>query len=257
MHTEILVPVDSTPGGIQISDYSDTFSHLKTKRFSGFFLRDFFSKSEKSKIDPVIEVERIELEGELEAEAQHINLPFKLLDYQSNLQSLVYQSRFADVMVVGSFSPEMAAYFDRLFPEKLLSSIHCPLYLISKSTNDFQEIVFVFDCSVSSLAALKSFISMFGDKYYNTRITIVTVCPEQEAGVYFEKHLIDYVQNLFEDVGILPMSNKNLIENLINYGSKSTKPLLIMGQSALELIESKTFLKRIAGEGMSLFYSNN
>ena len=257
MYTEILVPVDSTPGGIHISDYSSEFSHLDSKRFSGFFLRDLFSKSEKSKIDPVVEVARIELENGLQAEAKNLNLPFKLLDCQNSLHALVYQSRFADVMMVSPFNSEMASYFERLFPDKLLSGIHCPLYLFSKNTDAFQEIIFVFDCSLSSLAALKSFVAIFGEKYKGSRITVVTVCSEEELGVYFEKCLIDYVQSIFSDVGILPMSNQNFMGSLITYCAKSSKPLLIMGQSALELIGSKELLNRIAKEEISLFYSNN
>ena len=117
------------------------------------------------------------------------------------------------------------------------------------------EIVFLFDQDKASLAALKSFISLFGELAKEKRITIITVSPDDDEDINYEKCLVSYVQKEFDDVGIVPMQRYNLEEEVLKMLSKLETPLLIAGKPAIGLIENK--MSRLAQYGISVYYSNH
>ncbi len=254
MNYTILLPVDFTPHRTRIENLAKAFSHLADKRFSAFFLRDYVSQV--SVHSPAAEVEKLDQKLALQSEAATLNLELKFLNDQSSLQALVHQSRFADLLLLDPLNQEDGVSLNDL-PVDFFEKMHCPLFLSYDMTHEYEEIVFLFDYDLKGLAALKSFHALFGEVSRKKKFTLITVSPEDEPGIYFEKSLVSYLQEVFENVGIHPMSRINLTDNLVSYVSKLKKPLLIIGQSALALLENKSIAKRLMKNETSVYYSNS
>ncbi|MEQ8302417.1 MAG: hypothetical protein RIB47_03415 [Cyclobacteriaceae bacterium] len=247
MNCNILLPADLPLPSQRILGAAKALSHLEHKSFSAFFLQDYFGKGEKSKSDYLA---KIDVQVALQQEAKILSIDFEFLNYYRNHLSLNYQSSFADLLVLSG-----SQISEEPFPEKFLELIECPTLLYFDSFTIPDEIVFLFDQDKASLAALKSFISLFGDLAKGKRITIITVSPGDDEDINYEKCLVNYVQKEFDDVGIVPMQRYDLEEEVLKMLSKLEAPLLIAGKPAIALIENK--MSRLAKYGISVYYSNH
>ena len=68
---------------------------------------------------------------------------------------------------------------------------------------------------------------------------------------------MSYLKKVFDDVGIVPFSNKNLADQLVAYAEKLNKPLLVMGHAAVNLLKDNELATKLADHHMSIFYSNH
>ena len=254
MNYTILLPVDFTPQGTKMEGLAKAFSHLADKRFSAFFLRDYIGSGPIH--SPSAEVEKLDMKLAMQSDASKLNLELKFLNDQSSLLALAHQSRFADLLLLDPLNQEGVVSLSDL-PVDFFEKMHCPLFLSSDMTHEYEEIIFLFDYDLKGLAALKSFHALFGEVSRKKKFTLITVSPEDEPGIFFEKSLVSYLQEVFENVGIHPMSRVNLTENLVSYVTRQKKPLLIIGQSALALLENKSIAKRLMKNETSVYYSNS
>ena len=254
MNYTILLPVDFSAHGPRMEEVAKIFSHLADKRFSAFFLRDYGTQG--SLHSPAAEVEKLYMKLALQSEATSLNLELKFLNDQNGLLALANQSRFADLLLLDPLNEVGTISLGEL-PVDFFEKMHCPLLLANDMTHEYEEIIFLFDYDLKGLAALKSFHALFGEVSHRKKFTLVTVCPDDEPGIFFEKSLVSYLQGVFENVGIHPMSRINLTENLVSFVSTAKKPLLIMGQSALALLENKTLADRLMKNETSVYYSNS
>jgi len=250
----ILLPVDFTSQGTRMENVAKAFQHLADKRFSAFFIRDYVGPG--SSHPPFADVEKLDMKLAMQSEASKLNVELKFLNDQNSLLALAHQSRFADLLLLDPLNKEGVVSLSEL-PVDFFEKMHCPLFLSNDMTHEYEEIVFLFDYDLKGLAALKSFHAMFGEVSHKKKFTLITVSPEDEPGIFFEKSLVSYLQEVFENVGIHPMSRVNLTENLVSYVSKLSKPLLIIGQSALALLENKSLAKRLMKNETSVYYSNS
>lgn len=116
--------------------------------------------------------------------------------------------------------------------------------------------IFLFDYDLSGLEAMKSFMYLFGNIASDKKLTVITVSPDDESGVSFEKSLIDYLQRSFTNVGILPMARAELSKKLVQFACRENRPILIMGRKALDLLKDGELSSDIVNHQISLFYSN-
>lgn len=254
MNYTILLPVDFAAEGARMQKLAKAFSHLADKRFSAFFLRDYVRTEDVN--SPSLAVEKLDLKLALQSEAKALKLDLKFLNDQNSLLALAHQSRFADLLILDPINGDNTLSLDEVPPD-FFSKMHCPLLLSNDLTNECGEIIFLFDYDLRGLAALKSYHALFGEVSHKKKFTLITVSPEDEPGIFFEKCLVNYLQQVFENVGIHPMSRINLTENLVKYASEANKPLLITGQSALALLNDRSLTQRLMKNETSLYYSNN
>jgi hypothetical protein len=253
--SNILLPVDIRPADFHLEDYAKLFSHLEGKRFSTFFLTDLtHPKGSKTPLQP--DLNKHDLQEEISQDAEKLKLDVSFLTGPSNLQLLTYQSRFADLILVSPVNRDSLEFLTQSLSLDFLNSMGCPLFLTTNTVSAFEEIIFLFDYDLSGLEALKSFIALFGNIAADRKVTVITVNPDDENGIFFEKCLISHLQKTFKDVGILPMSKSQLSRNLIDFASKETRPVLIMGQSAINLLKDKELSGEISSHQISLFYCN-
>lgn len=254
MKKQILFPVDFQPSQIHLADYAKLFAHIDKKSFTGFFIRDFV-KQAKSKSGN--EPDKATIQTSLEEEAKTLNLDMSFIKSQANTNSLVNQSKFADLALINPITHENISQLIKAFPDHFFEEVGCPIFISEDLLNPYEEILVLFDYDQSGLAALKSFLSFFGKQSSHKKVTILTVSPDDAPEIHLEKYLVSYLQKIFNDVGIVPMSNRDLASALVSYASKFNKPVLIMGRAALHLLNDSTLAVKMADHHMSVFYSNN
>ncbi len=256
MKKHILFPVDLQPTKYHLSDYANLLSHVDNKRFSAFFLKDF-TKSAKGKSSAINEQDKTVLQNSLQKEAITLDLDINFINSQSNTSSLMNQSKFADLAIISPITHENMGQLIQSFPDHFFEDMGCPIFLTEDLMHSYEEILVLFDYDQSGLVALKSFLTMFGKVSSNKKVTIITVNPDDAPEIHLEKYLVSYLQKVFDDVGIVPFSNKNLPDQLVAYAEKLNKPLLVMGRAAVNLLKNNQLATKMADQHMSIFYSNH
>ncbi|MCW5910989.1 MAG: hypothetical protein KIT62_07940 [Cyclobacteriaceae bacterium] len=251
MKKQILFPVDFRPG-THLADYAQLLSHVDKKSFVGFFLRDF-SRAIKSKNS---DQEKNTVQSNLQEEARKLDLDFDFVKSTANTNLLVNQSRFADLIIINPVKHENILQLNQLFPDHFFDSIACPVFLSEDLLAPYQEILVLFDYDQSGLVALKSFLSFFGKVSSDKKVTLLTVSPDDSPEIHLEKYLVSYLQKFFNDVGIVPLNNQNMAQQVMAHATKLTRPVLVMGKTALELLNNEQLATQVADHHMSIFYSN-
>lgn len=235
-----------------MEDYVNAFGHLPMQHYSAFFISDYVRlKSE------AVKVERPDVQKKAESAAKKHKVDLKFIPCPGSLPSLWYQSRFADLMVLPLQAPDSAHMLNVLQAEKFFDEFACPVMLQGCLPKDQDEIIYLFDHDPSCLGALKSFLSLFGEILKEKKLTVVSLNSGEGPGIYFEKSLIHYLQQIFTNVGILPMSRVDIEKNLISFATRAKKPFLIMGKSARHLFQDESNTGLMARNEMSLYYSNH
>lgn len=256
MKKHILFPVDLQPTKYHLSDYANLLSHVDSKRFSAFFLKDF-TKSSKGRTATVNEQDKVALQTSLQDEAKTLELDINFINSQSNSSGLMNQSKFADLAVISPITHDNMSQLIQSFPDHFFEEMGCPIFLTEDLAHSYEEILVLFDYDQSGLVALKSFLTMFGKVSRNKKVTIITVSPDDAPEIHLEKYLVSYLQKVFDDVGIVPFSSKNLADQLVTYAEKLNKPLLVMGHAAVNLLKDTELATKMADHHMSIFYSNH
>lgn len=254
MKKQILFPVDFQSSPIHLVDYARFFSHVD-KSFTGFFLKDFV-KQQKGKGPGTNDGDKSVIQASLEEEAKSLNLDINFIKSQPNGNTLLNQSKFADLVLINPITNDNVNKLAQSFPDHFFEEIGCPIFLSEDLLDPYHEILLLFDYDQSGLAALKSFLSFFGKISNTKKVTILTVSPDDAPEIHLEKYLVSYLQKIFADVGIVPMSNRDLSGQLVNFASKLNKPVLIMGRAALNLLKDSQLATQLASHHMSIFYSN-
>jgi hypothetical protein len=247
---QILFPVDFQ-SGMHLADYAQLLSHVDKKSFVGFFLRDYSRQLKSKSAD-----QEKNLQSSLQEEARLLNLDFNFIKNHSNTNLLLNQSRFADLIIINSVKQDNILQLSQLFPDHFFDSIACPVFLSEDLLTPYQEILVLFDYDQSGLVALKSFLSFFGKVSNDKKVTLLTVSPDDSPEIHLEKYLVSYLQKFFCDVGIVPLYNKNLAQQVMTHATKLTRPVLVMGRTALDLLNNQQFATQVADHHMSIFYSN-
>lgn len=248
---KILFPADFNSAHVDLADYAKLFSHLEKKKFSVFFLSDLIRKTKTT----YGEMEKLVVVKELETEAKKLDIEVKFIRNQPSTGSLFSQSCFADLVMINPITEETINSFTTTFSEEMLDSVSCPVFLSADLLNPYHEILIMVDFDTSVVAALKSFLLMFGDVSKNKKVTLLTLPPNNEEEICFEQDLVNFVRENFEDVGIVPMKGNNITQQLVVVASGMDKPLLIMGHSARNLFNHET-MNEMAGHNVSLYFSN-
>jgi hypothetical protein len=248
---QILFPVDFQSGA-HLADYANLFAHVDKKIFMGFFLRDFV-KSARIKNT---EADKQVLQQNLQQEADQLKLDFDILKSNSNANLLLNQSRFADLVIVNPLTSENILQLNHLFPDHFFDLVACPVFLSEDVITPFDEILVLFDYDQSGLVALKSFLSFFGKVSSNKKVTLLTVSPDDMPEIHLEKYLVSYLQKFFKDVGIVPLSSKDLAQQVMGHATKLTRPVLVMGRTAIDLLNNQELAGQVTDHHISVFYSN-
>jgi hypothetical protein len=248
----ILLPVDFSAKEFRLEDCVNAFSHLPAKHFSTFFIGDYVRlKSDMAKVD------RSDVQKRAESMSRKLKVDLKFIPCPGSLPSLWYQSRFADLMVLNLQVPDSSLMLSLLYAEKFFDDFACPVMLQGSLPKDQDEIIFLFDHDPSGLGALKSYLALFGEVSKDKKLTVVSLNSSEGPGIYFEKSLIQYLQQIFTNVGVLPMSKPDIEKNVISFASRASNPLIIIGKTAGHLFGQESNAQALTTHPMSLYYSNH
>ncbi len=253
MKKNILFPVDLQPSRYHLSDYANLLSHIDSKRFSAFFLKDY-TKPNKGKST---EQEKAAVQNSLQEEAKSLDLDINFISGHSNSSGLMNQSKFADLAIISPITHDNMGQLIDSFPDHFFEDVGCPIFLTEELATSYEEILVLFDYEQSGLDALKSFLTMFGKVSGSKKVTILTVSPDDAPEIHMEKYLVSYLLKVFDNVGIVPFSNKDLSDQLVTYAEKLSKPLLIMGRAAINLLKNNQLATKMVDRHMSVFYCNH
>ena len=254
MTKEIFFPADLEPSHESMSGYANLFSHLNSKTFSAFFLRDFM---EPALVQPVLSTERNRVVKKLEDEARLLKLNVDFFNPGSyTAKALIHRSRFADLVLINPLPLDVIDELPESFITNFIEPLACPVLLSSKVPLSYDEVLIVFDADSSSLTALKTFLHLFGGVASNKTVTVLMVNANDKPEVFLEHYFIRFVKNSFSNVGIVPMNGINMNKDLVKLASHAENPLLIMGKSAIALLRSNQTTKALFSQEASIFYSN-
>ena len=123
MKKHILFPVDLQPTKYHLSDYENLLSHVDSKRFSAFFLKDF-TKSAKGKTTVINEQDKSALQNSLQDEAKKLDLDINFINSQSNSSGLMNQSKFADLAIISPITHDNMSQLIQSFPDQNSRSVY-------------------------------------------------------------------------------------------------------------------------------------
>lgn len=248
----ILIPVDWQSQDVHLADYAEAFEHIDNKKFSAFFLDDFLKAGNPA--DRATEADRLDFRFEIEKEARALNVDLQFLANTQNQVALQFQTRFADLLTIRVDHKSWSERYPDL-PTDFLETLGCPVMITSHLTKSFKEIIVFFDPDFTGLAALKTFLSLYGKLSKEKSMTVITVISHEDATIVTEKCLIEFLQKYFSNVGVLPVHQRNLSVRLDGLVQESNSPLLLMGRSARHFLINPSRMEQLIAQKGSLFYS--
>lgn len=144
-------------------------------------------------------------------------------------KGLVHQSRFADLLILGSemlLSQQQYGPVPAPLVRSVLTETECPVIIAPAAFNGIEDVVFCYDGSASSVFAMKQFTYLF-PQYADKRVTVLEVAGENKSVTDKEKigaWLIGYYAQI--SFHILEGTVK---EELFKYFFMKEKAFIVMG----------------------------
>ena len=147
--------------------------------------------------------------------------------YESALPQLSKETRFADLMIIGSEIFYTNNENDPL--EYLLHALHdteCPVIIVPENFDFPSHIILAYDGSESSVYAIKQFVNLFPEL---CSLQTILVYAGDEKHDIPDQHLIEELATShFENFSVnkIPLTNKNIFNEWL---ANQTNPLLVSG----------------------------
>jgi hypothetical protein len=177
------------------------------------------------------------------------------------LKELQKESRFADLMVLGS-----QKFYENLGTEKpneyLTDALHeteCPVLVVPEQTSYPETVVLAYDGSRSSVLAIRSFAALFPD-LCDKRTVLIYAERKPGEGIPDEMMIRELAANLFSDITFheLDIDPK---KHLNTWLSDIEKPILVSGaygRSGFSQIFHKSFITDvISNHSIPVFIAHN
>jgi hypothetical protein len=165
---------------------------------------------------------------------QHINYAFEI-------EKLVTESRFADLLVVNS--KLLGRSGDRTKPKlnfkQALHKAECPILSLPEGCEAFKRIAIAYDGKKESMFALKQFCYLF-PQYINIPVEIIYLSEQEDDEIPNIRFLKEYAGQYFNSISICKI-NINPRTDLVKWVSEKKDVLVIAGSySRSGLLSSMT-----------------
>jgi len=218
-------------------DYSRLTS-LAYANGEGFIPEDFYEEEEKTMDKSIMQFEN--------ACREHgINYgTLKYTGYES-LQSLLDETRFSDMVLIGSehFFSAMDSDQPNAEMNQLLHDSECPVCLIPEKIRKPENIVFAYDGEGPCMAAIRTFSSLMPN-YTHLPLTAVFFSDSTEDKLPNEKNMKEYIKCHYKQFNIKVAAGKS-VKDLDQWMSAYKNPLIITGsysRSGLSRVFKKSFI---------------
>lgn len=172
--------------------------------------------------------------------------PEVLIDQGEPIQEVIYESRFADLLIV---DPDIS-FYDRdeplpsHFVKEILSRSECPVLLAPEKFAGIEEIVFCYDGSASSVFAIKQFTHLL-PQFHDKKVMLLEV-NRTGAEEFNESHrrMMDWLKAHFHTVYYHALKG-DVTDELFTYFFMKEQKLVVMGAYGRTLL-SQFFRKSSA-----------
>ncbi|GJM60071.1 MULTISPECIES: hypothetical protein [Persicobacter] len=178
------------------------------------------------------EDQRKKQEREIQAKAQELKINLRVLKTDHlGVKEIVEKTPFYDMVF---FDYASAFHFvdgednsEQLF--KILIGSRCPVVIIPSNYSEVNNLIFTYDGKDASIFAIKMFALLFGKNCKDMEVTILSVVQEDESMFGFERHLMDFVQSHFKNVGLKHVYGEEVSTNIHDFSQTLSDSLVIMG----------------------------
>ncbi len=136
-------------------------------------------------------------------------------------------SSVADLLIIDSNIIEQFGGEDIL--ADLVAAVTCPV-LVLPDDKPVNSLIMVHDGTLSSVKAVKYFISLFDQQLRNLPVSVLVSDPKDKKDIESEKVFIDYIKLFFGDIGIQLMDNEPVQCLIKNIERSSQNPMIILGR---------------------------
>jgi len=165
--------------------------------------------------------------------------PEILIDQGEPIQEVIYESRFADMLIV---DPDIS-FYDRdeplpsHFVKEILSKSECPVLLAPEKFEDFEEIVFCYDGSASSVFAIKQFTYLL-PQFHDKKVMLLEVNRSgNEEFNESHRRMMDWLRDHFHSVYYYSLKG-DANDELFTYFFMKEKKLVVMGAYGRSLLSN-------------------
>ncbi len=149
------------------------------------------------------ELEKLESVYFMEKVKQNESMEFQYLSpYELKRNGLFTKSLLTDLAVVSWNSLKVYSPTKNANILDLTEPFYCPVLLAPPKVHALNHFVFCYDGSPVSLAAIKSFVGLFGSMVSGKEVSLLMTSPDGEEDMLKEKLLIEFMQSNFDNVGV-------------------------------------------------------
>jgi nucleotide-binding universal stress UspA family protein len=164
------------------------------------------------------------------------------------LQELKKESRFADLMIIGSekFYENLGLETPNEYLKDALHNTECPVIVTPENVEFPESIVLAYDGSKSSVYAIRSFVALF-PRLCHKRAILLYAEQKPGEGIPHEKLIRELAANYFSDISFHEM-DADPKKYLNTWLGEIEKPILVSGaygRSGLSQIFRQSFIKNV------------
>ena len=168
----------------------------------------------------------LQFEVNMEETAKEIGMNFSIHKGELEEGTLKNLSSVADLMIIDRKT--LAPFCAEEVLSELISHVCCPV-LVLPETREIESLVMVYDGSLSSIQAVKSFVTVFHPRFRKLPFSVLVQDPGCQKAVQKEQVFINYLMMFFKNIGVQMMDDETIhcLDRIINTASE--KPLLLFG----------------------------
>jgi hypothetical protein len=208
--------------GLRLSSGSIAYAIYLARKLrsplTGVFLREMHYYGDAYNYgfgEPYIDFDNLERDNAEDEKFRKENISFFLSQCKDNgieasvhndkgtaARELIYESAFADIVLIGSETSFFEVYSDLpgSFLHDILVDSHCPVMTVPEIHTEIKNIILAYDGSPVSLYAIKMFGYIFGELDFN--ILVVSSYSEKEGHAASKNNLEEFLRMRFKNYTI-------------------------------------------------------
>ncbi len=145
-------------------------------------------------------------------------------------RDLIDETLYADLCIIGAvtYFGSLTVGPDTGLLTDVLSKSHCPVLVVPEDTTPIRHVVLAYDSSVSSVNAIKRYLSVFPSAAEDWSHTLVTVVAGSPAPGPQETDLLRYLRHHIPDVRREVLTG-DAVQEILHFASQYAGTLLVMG----------------------------
>lgn len=150
-----------------------------------------------------------------------------LRDQVSLLEDLIFESRFADLLIIDAEASNNQIDDGSYFAKEILAKAECPVIVTPASFKGIDEVVFCYDGSRSAVFAMKQFTYLF-PQFSDKKVVVLEVNEEDVSTIYEKEKIRGLLKGHYSQIGFQVLNGDPTIE-LFTYLLQKKNAFIVMG----------------------------